>query len=439
MVQKLDVPGPRARALMARDHKVLSPSYTRYYEFAMSHGEGSHIYDVDGNRYVDFVAGIAVAATGYGHPKVVAAIKAQADKFLHISPDFYHENWVALAERLNEIAPFEEPARVFMANSGTETVEAAIKLAQYHSGRKRFIGFLGGFHGRTSGSLAFTASKITQRRGFATIPNVTHIPYPDPYRQILAMQPGDADYGETVVNYLESVIFGGLVPPDEVAAVLVEPIQGEGGYIVPPRGFFPRLREVCDKYGILLIADEIQSGVGRTGKWWAIQHWDTEPDIVCSAKGIANGVPFGAVIARESVMTWGGGSHSSTYGGNPLACAAALATLEVIGDGGMANAAEQGEYMRDALEEIAARHPSMGEVRGKGLMIGVEFVTDKGTRQPAKKLSTRIERLAFEHGLIMLGCGKSTMRFAPPLVIDRATVNEGLEIFEHVVTLAEKE
>ena len=434
------VPGPKARSLIERDRKVVSPSYPRGYGFAMDHGHGSQVFDVDGNRYVDFMAGIAVAATGYNHPKVIAAIKEQADKFIHISSDFYHEKWVSLAEKLSALAPFRDPARLFMTNSGTESVEAAIKLARYHTGRERFIGFLGGFHGRTYGSLGFNASKEMYRRGFSTtIPGITHIPFPDTYRPLLVPGLDDADYGETVVNFLEGVIFKSLVPPHEVAGILVEPIQGEGGYIVPPAGFFPKLRDLCDRYGILLMVDEVQSGMGRSGKWWAIENWEVEPDIVCSAKGIASGMPLGAVIARSDVMTWPSGSHGNTYGGNPISCAASLATIDVLENGGLQNVVEQGEYIQDALAEMAARHPSVGEVRGLGLMIGVEFVKDKETRVPAKDLRDRMVDIAFEHGLLLLGCGTSTVRVAPPLVITRPEAEEGLAVFEYALTKAEEE
>ncbi|GIV80036.1 MAG: acetylornithine aminotransferase [Litorilinea sp.] len=438
-ITRLNVPGPEARAFIARDHRVISPSYGREHPFVMSHGKGCYVWDVDGNRYLDFVAGIAVNATGHCHPRVVQAIQEQAEQFIHISSDFYHQRWIELSERLSQIAPFAEPARVFLANSGTEAVEAAIKLASYHTGRSRFIGFIGGFHGRTLGALGFTASKTVQRAGFMPAPAVTHIPYPNPYRPVLQPMPGDRDYGETVVNYLEQVIFQNLVPPEEVAAVLVEPIQGEGGYIVPPDGFFPRLRELCDRHGILLIVDEVQSGMGRTGEWWAIQHWGVEPDIVCSAKGIASGVPLGAVIAREHIMTWPAGAHSNTYGGNPLACAAALATLDVLAEEGLENARLQGAYLLERLRKMADRHPHLGDVRGKGLMVGVELVVDRDSRRPAVALRNRVKKLAFEHGLLVIGCGVSSIRFCPPLIVSRQEVDEALQIFEHALTLAEEE
>lgn len=438
-ITKLNVPGPKARDLLARDRAVVSHAYGRVADFVMDYGRGSEVFDVDGNRYIDFVSGIAVNATGHSHPHVVRQIQQQADKFLHISSDYYHESWVRLSERLNEIAPFDEDAHIFLGNSGTEAIEAAIKLARYHTGRTQFIGFMGGFHGRTLGALGFTASKTVQRRGFMPIQGVTHVPYPYTYRPALAMQPEDEDYGETVVNYLEKMVFKNLVAPEDVAAILVEPIQGEGGYVVPPASFFPQLRELCNRHGILLIVDEVQTGVGRTGRWWAIEHWGVEPDIVCTAKGIASGVPLGGIIARQSVSTWPTSAHGNTYGGNPLAMVAALATLDVLENGGIQNAAAQGDHMLARLGEMAARHPSIGEVRGKGLMIGVEFVQDKASKAPAARIRNRIVELAFEHGLLLMGCGANSMRLIPPLVIERNLVDEGLDIFDYVIGQAENE
>jgi 4-aminobutyrate aminotransferase len=438
-MEPMKLPGPKARALIKRDSSVISPSYPRTYPFVMDHGKGSEVWDVDGNRFLDFMAGIAVTSTGHAHPKVVKAIQDQAEQFLHISSDFYHVKWIELAEKLDEIAPFNEAAVSFMTNSGTEAVETAIKLARYHTGRSNFIGFTGAFHGRTMGAVTFTASKPSYHGGFYPLMNgVVHAPFPNPYRPVLERKSGE-DYGETVVRYIEDQILGHILPPDEVAGVLVETIQGEGGYIVPPPGFYPALRKLCDKYEILLMVDEVQSGMGRTGKWWAIEHFGIEPDIVTAAKGIASGIPLGACIARQSVMDWERGSHGNTYGGNPLACAAAIATIELIQDEYLANAAEVGQYTIDALEEIQARHPSIGDVRGKGLMIGVDFVNDRKSKEPAKELADRVVELAFERGLLTLGCGKSVIRVAPALSITKTEVDEGLKIFEEAVTLAEKE
>ena len=438
-MQKYNLPGPKARALIARDQAVISPSYARAYPFVMDHGKGTEVWDVDGNRFLDFAAGIAVTATGHSHPKVVQAIKDQAERFLHISSDFYHKNWVELGERLDHIAPFKEDAVSFMTNSGTESVEAAIKLARYHTGASQFIGFLGAFHGRTLGSLSFTASKPLYHEGFYPLMNgVVHVPFPNTYRPILASKPGE-DYGQTVVRYIEEQVLGKLLPADDVAGIMVEPIQGEGGYVVPTPGFFPALRELCDRHDILLIADEVQAGMGRTGKWWSIEQFGVEPDIVCVGKGVASGIPLGAIIARKSIATWPLGSHGNTYGGNPIACAAALATLDLIQDEYLQNAQEVGTYTLDALQEIAVRHPSIGEVRGIGLMIGVEFVMDKATREPAHDLRDRVVENAFQRGLLTLGCGRSTIRVSPPLSITRSEMDEGLEIFEEAITLAEQE
>ncbi|HSG45388.1 MAG TPA: acetyl ornithine aminotransferase family protein [Anaerolineales bacterium] len=437
-MNKLNVPGPKALAMIERDKKVVSSSYPRGYPFVMDRGKGVELWDPDGNRYIDMMAGIAVAATGHSHPKVVKAVQDSAEKFLHISSDFYHENWISVSEKLSAIAPFEENAKVFLTNSGTESVETAIKLAKYHTKRPNFIGFYGAFHGRTMGAVSFTASKPRYHRGFYPLmPGVSHVPFPDPYRPTLERKAGE-DYGETVVRFMEEEVIAHSVPGDEIAGILLEPIQGEGGYIVPPEGFFPALRKLCDKYGILLIADEVQSGMGRTGKWWAIEHWGIEPDIVTSAKGIASGLPLGACIARESIMDWPKGVHGNTYGGNPIATAASIATIELIEEQYLDNAAEVGQYTLDALAEIQARHPSIGDVRGKGLMIGVEFVKDKGTKEPNAELRDMIENIAFEHGLLLLGCGKSVTRLAPPLCITKEEIDEALGIFEQVIAMAEQ-
>jgi 4-aminobutyrate aminotransferase len=433
-----NLPGPKAQALIERDKKVVSPSYPRDYPFAMSHGKGTEVWDLDGNRFLDFMAGIAVNATGHSHPQVVKAIQEQAGKFIHISSDFYHEKWVELSEKLNEIAPFEEQARVFLTNSGTEAVETAIKLARYHTKRTNFIGFTGAFHGRTMGSVTFTASKANYHRGFYPLMNgVVHAPYPNPYRPILERRKGE-DYGETVVRYIEEQILGPILPPDEVAGIMVETIQGEGGYIVPPENFYPALRALCDKHGILLILDEVQSGMGRTGKWWAIDHFGVEPDMITSAKGIASGMPLGACIARESVMDWPRGAHGNTYGGNPISCAASLATIDLIEKGYLQNAAETGAYAIEAFKEMQKRHLRLGDVRGMGFMIGLEFITDPESKHQDGDLRDRLVNYAYERGLLLLGCGKSVIRIAPPLCTTKAEVDEALAIFEEAFTLAEK-
>jgi 4-aminobutyrate aminotransferase len=422
---KTELPGPRARALIARDANVVSPSYPRDYPFAMSHGRGTEVWDVDGNRFLDFASGIAVCATGHSHPKVVDAVKQAAEKFLHISSDYWHENMVALAERLAEIAPHGEPVMSFLCQSGTESVEGALKLARYVTGRPRFIGFLGGFHGRTMGSLSFTSSKYTQQKGFApTMPGVTHVPYPNPYRPLLA----GPDQGAAVLDYIR-MLFERNVPPSEVAAILVEPIQGEGGYLVPPDGFLAGLRELCDQHGILLIFDEVQSGIGRTGRMFACEHWGVHPDILTSAKGLGSGLPIGAVIAKRRIMEqWKRGAHGNTYGGNPVTCAAAIATIDLVRSEFAANAARVGEHFMGRLRELQRDFPCIGEVRGKGLMIGMELVEDDAARTPARKLCDDVVTRAYHNGLILLNCGVSTVRFMPPLSVSEAEVDEAVAL-----------
>ena len=435
------MPGPKAKDLITRDAKVISPSYTRGYPLVMERGEGAIVWDVDGHRFVDFTTGIAVTATGHAHPAVVQAIKDQAEKFLHMSgTDFYYPTQVEMAERLASVAPFDDDALVFFGNSGAESIEAAVKLARYYTGRPRFIAFLHAFHGRTMGALSFTASKYVQRQGFfPTIPGVTHVPYPDLYHPVLTTD-GFEDYGERIIDYIENEIFKTIVPSNEVAGILVEPIQGEGGYIVPPDGFLPALRDLCDRYGILMIVDEVQTGMGRTGKWWAVEHWNTQPDIVCSAKGLASGMPLGAIIARKEVMeVWKPGAHASTFGGNPVSCAAGIATFDLLQNGLIDNAATMGDYMKGKLEEITTRHPSIGQVRGKGLMLGIEFVKDRATRERSPEMRNAIVDRAFDHDLLILGCGTNTIRLIPPLCVDRATIDEALILLERAIADVEED
>ncbi len=428
---KTELPGPKARALLARDAKVVSPSYPRDYPFVMSHGRGTEVWDVDGNRFLDFMAGIAVCSTGHSHPAVVQAVKDAAEKFLHISSDYWHEGQVRLGERMNELSPMKEPTMSFFCQSGTESVEGALKLARYVSGRGRFLGFIGGFHGRTMGSLAFTSSKYTQQQGFfPTMPGVTHVPYPNNYRPLFA----GADQGEAVLRYIEDVLFTGPVPPSEVAAILIEPIQGEGGYLVPPPGFLAGLRALCDRHGIFLIFDEVQSGIGRTGKMFAAEHFDVVPDIMTLAKGLGSGLPIGMVVAKASIMQkWKRGAHGNTFGGNPVCCAAALATIELVQNGMMANAASVGDYFMAKLRELQARHQVIGEVRGRGLMIGMELVTDRASKAAAKELCDKLVDRAYYNGLLLLACGKSTLRFMPPLSVTRAEVDEAMAILEQTL------
>jgi 4-aminobutyrate aminotransferase len=434
----LTLPGPMASRLIDRDREVMSPSLPRSYPLVIDHALGAEVWDIDGNRYIDFMTGIAVTSTGHCHPEVVSAIKEQADKFLHIClADFHYEVAVRVAEKLDEIAPFREDAKVFLTNSGAEAIEGAIKLARYVTGRPIFIAFYGAFHGRTLGALSLTASKYRQKEGFAPfLPGVIHVPYPDPYHQVLNMG-RHTDYGEAVVDYIEHMVLGKKTSPEDVAAVFIEPILGEGGYVVPSPGFFPALRALCDRHDILLVADEVQSGMGRTGKWWAIQHFGVEPDIVTSAKGLASGMPLGAIIARKSVMTWPPGAHGSTFGGNPVSCAAAVATLRLIENGYMQNAAGMGAYLKDILTGMQQRHPLLGQIRGMGLMIGIEIVRDRETHEAAPDLRDQIVDHAFRHGLLLLGAGDSVIRLMPPLMVDRATADEAMGIFDRALSAVE--
>jgi len=409
---KTPLPGPKAAALIERDSKAMSPSFTRAYPFVMERGKGCWVTDVDGNRFLDFTAGIAVVTTGHSHPKVVAAIKEQAERFLHMSgTDFYYSSEIELAERLeNRILP-GTPARVFFTNSGAEAIEGAMKLARYATGRPSYIAFIGAFHGRTFGALSLTASKASQRRRFAPLlSQVFHAPFPT------------ASRGVTTDQSIERIeeLFTTVAPPESVAAVFVEPIQGEGGYLVPPDDFLPRLRELTSKHGILLVADEVQSGMGRTGHLLAVEHWGVEPDIVCLAKGIASGLPLGAFIARAEQMSWPPGSHGSTFGGNPVACAAGLATLDLLEDGLMENAARVGAMMQDGLREIAATHKDVTDVRGLGLMLALELRTPE--------LAARLVQSAFERGLLLLTAGTRAVRISPPLVLNSEEAATGLEI-----------
>jgi len=427
-------PGPVAAQYIARDKAVISPSYTRAYPLVVERGEGCWVWDVDGNRYIDFNAGIAVCATGHSHPDVVRAIQRQAEKFIHISSDFYHPPMVELAERLVEITPGNFPKQVFLCNSGTEAVEAAFKLARYYTGRPRVISFLGSFHGRTFGALSLTGSKAIHRSGFAPLlPGVTHVPYGYCYRCPFNLEYPSCDVA--CVDFIEETMFARLVPPDEVAAIFVEPIQGEGGYVVPPPAWLPKLRALCDRYDILLVADEVQSGMGRTGRWFAAEHWGVVPDIVCVAKGIASGMPMGAMVARKELMIWDPGAHGNTYGGNPIAAVAALETIRLISEGLMENAARMGAYALERLRRMPERHPSIGDVRGLGLMIGVELVEADGA--PAHDLRDAVVEAAFRKGLLLLGAGTNVVRFAPALIIDRETLDLGLDIFEEALTEVE--
>ena len=423
-----------AADLIRRDGENISPSYTRSYPFVMARGRGSEVWDVEGRRFLDFTTGIAVTGTGHSHPAVVAAIKAQADKFLHMSgTDFYYPTQIELAERLNRLAPISAPTKVFFGNSGAEAVEAAMKLARWYTKRPRFLAFYGAFHGRTLGALSLTASKEIQRRGFAPLlPSVSHALYPNSYRN---PWPGQ-DPAQAALDAIENHLFKTTVPPSEVAAIIVEPIQGEGGYIVPPDGFLAGLRQLCDRHGILLVFDEVQSGMGRTGKMFASEHWGVEPDIICLAKGIASGMPLGAIIARSEVMSWPPGAHASTFGGNPVSCAAALATLDLLEGGLVDMAAASGAIVVSRLRKMAEKYPQIGDVRGKGLMVGVELVRDRAGKEPDAVLRNAVVDQAFAQGLLLLGCGANSLRLVPALNIERPLLDEGLMIFERSLAAA---
>jgi 4-aminobutyrate aminotransferase len=423
------LPGPKARQIIERDAQVLSPSYTRGYPFVMARGEGATVEDVDGNRFLDFNAGIAVVAAGHCHPRILDAVQRQAARFLHMSgTDFYYENMVRLAEKLASLVPGDVKRRVYFGNSGTEAVEAAIKMARYHTGRDKFIAFLGGFHGRTMGSLSLTGSKTVQRRGFGPMLPVQHIPYANCYRCAYGKQPETC--GVECVKVIEEQLFKTILPADEVAAIVVEPIQGEGGYLVPPTKFHQELKALADRHGILLIHDEIQSGMGRTGRMFAAEHFGVAPDIVTLAKGIASGLPLAATIARADVMNWPAGAHASTFGGNPVAVEAGLTTIELLEENLMANASYIGEYMMSRMRQWPERFASVGDVRGLGLMIGFELVRDQATKERAPELRNRLEQMAFERGLLILGCGQNTIRLCPPLVITREQADFALNTIE---------
>jgi len=431
---KTPLPGPKAKAIIDRDRAVVSPSYTRGYPLVIDHASGCIVEDVDGNRFLDCAAGIAVNSTGHSHPAVVKAIADQASRFIHMSgTDFYYEPQVRLAEELASIAPFEGGARSFFGNSGAEAIEAAIKLARHATGRPAIIAFLGGFHGRTLGALALTASKTVQRRGFNPfMPAVYHAPYPKTYR----CPPGMTaeQWVSYCLDYIDHELFGQLVSPDEVAAIVVEPIQGEGGYVTAPDAFLHGLRDLTRRHGILLVADEVQSGMGRTGRMFAIEHSGVQPDIVAIAKGIASGLPLGVAVARADLMKWPAGAHASTFGGNPVACAAALATIGLLKSELMANAATVGAHLKSGLEGLMKKRPIIGDVRGRGLMVGVELVRDRATKERAIEERNAVVSAAFDRGLLVLGAGKNSIRFSPPLVLTREQADMAIAIFDEALS-----
>jgi 4-aminobutyrate aminotransferase len=438
---KTALPGPNAKRILAGDDKYISPSYTRSYPLVAKSGRGIVVTDVDGNEFFDFSAGIAVTSTGHCHPEVVAAIQKQAGELIHMSgTDFYYENLVELAERISKIAPMPGPHRIYYGNSGAEAVEAALKLARYHTKRQNIIAFFGAFHGRTMGALSLTASKPQQKRRFAPlVPGVTHVRYPDVYRGCSG-GPQDADeFALGCARFIEDKLFKTTLPPEEVAAIFVEPVQGEGGYVVAPTPFMRELRRICDLHGILLVVDEVQSGVGRTGKWWAVEHTGVHPDIVCSAKGIASGMPLGVMISRADIMDWVPGSHASTFGGNPVCIAAALATLDVIeNENLLANATEVGNHMLKRMADWATKYRLVGDVRGRGLMIGVEIVKDKQTKEYGHEERDRVVELAFERGMLFLGCGPSTVRISPALTVSKDEADAAIDVLEECIEIAGK-
>jgi 4-aminobutyrate aminotransferase len=433
-----ELPGPKAKKLVERDHHIVSPSYTRDYPLVAKVGRGATVEDVDGNTFLDFAAGIAVVATGHCHPEVVAAIQKQAAELIHMSgTDFYYPSMVDLAEKLAAIAPGKESKRVYFGNSGAEAIEAAIKLVKFHTKRDKLIAFHGAFHGRTMGALSLTASRAVQRKGFGTLlSGVFHMPFPDTYRGTYGIRPEHAS--ADCLAYLENELFRRRVDPDEVAGIFIEPIQGEGGYLPAPAEFLQGLQRICRQHGILLVADEVQSGMGRTGKWWACDYAGIEPDIICTAKGIASGMPLSAIIARASVMNWTPGAHASTFGGNPVCIAASLATLGLLEKSYIANAAQMGDFIKSLTADWTSRHKIVGEVRGKGLMIGIEIVRDQKTKERAPDLRNRLVQMAFHKGLLILGSGDTTLRFCPPLLIDEEQAEFAVRTVDACITEMER-
>ncbi|HJW97843.1 MAG TPA: acetyl ornithine aminotransferase family protein [Candidatus Bathyarchaeia archaeon] len=433
-------PGPKARELVKKDESLISPSYGRFYPLVVESGKGCIVKDVDGNEFIDFNSGLVCMNVGHNHPKVVSAIKNQCDRFLHYSnTDFYYEEVVDLADRLAHITPGSPEKKVFFGNSGAEAIEAAVKLAKWHSRRQLFIAFISAFHGRTVGALSFTSSKPTQRRSFFPLmPGVTHVPYGYCYRCPYKLTFPECHYW--CVDFIDEYVLQKYIPPEDTAAILVEPVQGEGGYVVPPPEYHQRLKKLADKYGLLFIDDEVQSGMGRTGKWFAIEHWGVEPDIICTSKALASGLPLGACIAKAKVMDWVPGSHASTFGGNPLSCVAASAVIDVIKEEKLLeNATKQGAYIMKRLNELKEKNEIVGDVRGKGLMVGMEIVEDKESKKPAPQKVTEIMMRSWKRGVNVISCGASTIRIAPPLIITKELVDSALDIIEDTVRQVEKE
>jgi len=434
---KTELPGPRAGELIEQDRKYVSPSYTRAYPLVVEKAQGLWVHDVDGNIFLDFTAGIAVCASGHCHPRVVGAIQKQAELLLHMSgTDFFYTPQIGLAKKLSGLIPGDKVNRVYFGNSGAEAVEAAFKLARWHTKRELNIAFYGAFHGRTMGALSLTASKTVQKKNYHPfVPGITHIPYPYCYRCAYHQQYPRCELA--CIQWIENTLFRTTIPPEEVAAIFVEPIQGEGGYIVPPPEFHQELKRIAAQYGILLVADEVQSGMGRTGKMFAMQHFGVEPDIMALAKGIASGMPLGAMVASEEIMNWEAGSHASTFGGNPISCQAALATIALLEEGLIKNAAEQGDYLLEGLRTLQQSNECMGDVRGKGLMVAVELVKDRQTKEPARDRRNEIIKKAFERGLLLLGCGENSIRFSPALIVTRENLDTCLSIFDEALRVSQ--
>jgi 4-aminobutyrate aminotransferase len=433
------LPGPNAQKVLKGDSQFISPSYTRSYPLVAKRGRGVIIEDVDGNEFLDFSSGIAVCSTGHCHPEVVAAIQKQAGELIHMSgTDFYYENMITLGERLAKTAPMAGPVKVYYGNSGTEAVEAAMKLARYHTKRQGIIAYYGAFHGRTMGSLSMTASKVQQRRRFfPVVPGVQHVPFPYVYRRPEGMS--EAQFVKECISFIEEKVFKTVMPPEECAAIFIEPIQGEGGYVPAPKEYMQELRRICDKHGILLVADEVQCGAGRSGKMWAIEHTGVEPDIVTIAKGIASGMPLGVTMTRAEIMDWVPGSHASTFGGNPVCIEAALATLDVLEREAIRNAETVGNHILRRISRWVEIHPMVGDVRGRGLMLGVEIVKDKQTKATAHDERDRIVELAFERGLLFLGAGENSIRIAPPLILTQEQADIAMDALEECISIVEKE
>lgn len=432
-VIKIKPPGPKAKEYLKKDSKFISPSYTRVYPLVVERGEGCWIYDVDGNKYLDLNAGVAVCTLGHAHPEVLKVIKEQSEKLIHYSgTDFYYPPEIILAEKLAEIVPGAQNRKVFFSNSGAEAIECALKLVRYHTKRHYLIAFYSAFHGRTMGALSLTASKEIHRKGFySLVPGIYHVFYPYCYRCVFKLYYPDCNF--YCIQIIEETLFKKVVSPEEVAAIFFEPIQGEGGYIVPPPGYFNKLKEIADKYDILLVDDEIQAGIGRTGKFFAIEYWGIIPDIITVAKGIASGLPLGACIAKAGIMSWKPGSHASTFGGNPVACMVALKVIEILENGLLENVREVGEYLINSLKNLEKKYEIIGDVRGKGLMVGVEIVKDKVKKEKDKIRRDKIVYKCFEKGILLLPAGENVIRFCPPLIISKNEIDAGIEVFEEIL------